>query len=64
MDSAKAWWMSKTIWINLVALAGSIVIAAGLDETKWAEISTVVLAVVNLVLRLISKEEITLQKSV
>jgi hypothetical protein len=61
MNATKAWWTSKTIWTNLLALLGSIVVAIGFDPGRWAEISTVSLAVVNLVLRLITKEEIALQ---
>jgi hypothetical protein len=57
---AKPWWMSKTIWVNLVALAGSVLVSMGLDSGKWAEISTVVLAAVNLIMRFATKEEITL----
>lgn len=61
MNATKPWWTSKTIWTNLLALIGSTVIAVGFDPGRWAEISTVSLAVVNLVLRLITKEEIALQ---
>jgi hypothetical protein len=58
MDGTKVWWTSKTIWMNLIALVGSILIAIGFDPGRWAEISTVSLAVVNLILRL-SREPIT-----
>jgi hypothetical protein len=61
MDKTKAWWLSKTIWVNLVALVGSLVVSYGFDPAKWAEISTVALAVVNLALRMVTKEELTLQ---
>jgi hypothetical protein len=60
MENAKVWWMSKTIWVNLIALIGSLVISYGIDPAKWAEISTVLIAVANLVLRLFTKEEIAL----
>jgi len=63
MEEAKAWWMSKTIWTNLLALVGSLVIALGYDAGRWAEIATVLLAVVNLGLRLVTKEPITLETS-
>jgi hypothetical protein len=63
MEEKKAWWMSKTIWANLIALVGSMVIAVGYDAGRWAEIATVALAVVNLGLRLVTKEEISLQTS-
>jgi hypothetical protein len=58
MDATKVWWTSKTIWMNLIALVGSIVIAIGFDPGRWAEISTVSLAVVNLILRLYTREPI------
>ena len=61
MDGAKAWWMSKTIWANLFALIGSVVLAIGFDAGRWAEISTVALAAVNVVLRFYTKEEISVQ---
>jgi hypothetical protein len=61
MNDAKVWWASKTIWTNLIAFVGSIVIAVGFDPGRWAEIATVMLAVVNIILRLITKEEIVLQ---
>lgn len=60
MQNTKSWWASKTIWINLVAFIGAIVVSLGMDPGHWAEISTVGLAVVNLALRLITREEITL----
>jgi hypothetical protein len=59
MDGAKAWWMSKTIWANLIALIGSVGLAIGFDAGRWAEISTVALAAVNVVLRFYTKEEIS-----
>lgn len=61
MNGTKVWWTSKTIWTNLIAFVGSIVIAIGFDPGRWAEIATVLLAVVNIILRLVTKEEITLQ---
>ncbi len=60
MESVKPWWTSKTIWTNLIALAGSLVVAVGFDPGRWAEISTVSLAVVNVVLRLITNEPVSL----
>jgi len=63
MEEPKPWWMSKTVWANLIALAGSVVISLGFDPGRWAEISTVALAAVNLGLRLVTKEEITLLPS-
>jgi hypothetical protein len=61
MDGTKVWWTSKTIWTNLIALVGSILVAIGFDSGRWAEISTVALAVVNLILRLYTREPISLE---
>ena len=61
MDGTKVWWTSKTIWMNLIALVGSIFIAIGFDPGRWAEISTVSLAVVNLILGLYTREPITFE---
>jgi hypothetical protein len=61
MDATKVWWTSKTIWMNLIALVGSILIGIGFDSGRWAEISTVSLAVVNLILRLYTREPITFE---
>jgi len=63
MENPKPWWLSKTVWANLIALIGSVVLAIGFDPGRWAEISTVALAVVNLGLRLMTREEITLSPS-
>lgn len=63
MEQTKPWWTSKTIWVNCVALAGSIALAYGMDEGSWAEISATVLAVVNLGLRLVSNSGVTLKQS-
>lgn len=60
MEGTKVWWMSKTVWVNLITLLGSVVIGLGFDASEWAEVSSVSLAVVNLLLRLVTKEEITL----
>jgi lysylphosphatidylglycerol synthetase-like protein (DUF2156 family) len=60
MEGSKAWWTSKTIWANLIALIGSIVLSMGFDPGRWGEISTVVLAAVNVVLRFYTNEEISI----
>jgi hypothetical protein len=60
MDNTKQWWASKTIWVNLIALSGAIAISIGLDAGRWEEISTVALAALNLALRMVTREEITL----
>lgn len=56
---AKPWWTSKTIWTNLVALIGSIVVSFGFDAGHWAEISVTALAAVNVALRIVTKDAVT-----
>lgn len=60
MERKKVWWASKTIWINFIALIGAILVAAGLEPNRWMEISTVALAVINLILRFVTNEGIAL----
>jgi hypothetical protein len=60
MLEAKPWWTSKTIWTNLLALVGSVALACGIDPGRWAEMSTVTLAVANLALRMVTKDSVTL----
>jgi hypothetical protein len=55
----KKWWTSKTLWVNAIALAGSIALATvGMSSEEWAVIATTVLAVANIVLRLVTGEGI------
>lgn len=56
----KSWYQSKTVWVNILAVAGSIALTYGLDPSRWAEISMAVLAVANIALRLITGEPIGL----
>ena len=49
----KKWYLSKTLWANLIALVSVF----GLEVTP--EETTAILAVVNIILRIITKEELT-----
>ncbi len=60
MNESKAWWTSKTIWTNLIALTGALAVSAGFDAGNWGEISTVALAAVNVILRMVTKDPIVL----
>ncbi|MCK4328503.1 hypothetical protein KAX02_01545 [candidate division WOR-3 bacterium] len=53
----KDWWKSKTLWVNLIAV-GTIIVRAecGLILTPAGEVA--VLAAINLVLRMVTKEEL------
>ena len=53
----KDWWKSKTLWINTIAIA-SIIIRAELGWTITPEHEVLALGIVNLVLRLITKEQL------
>lgn len=59
---SKPWYTSKTIWANLVAFAATVAVIAGVDvgltPEVQAEIVAAVLAGVNIVLRLITREAI------
>ncbi len=59
---SKPWYASKTIWANLVAFAATVAVIAGVDvgltPEVQAEIVAAVLAGVNIVLRLITREAI------
>jgi len=49
----KAWWKSKTFWINLASLG----VAAALDEPNGATMAQI-LAVANLILRFFTSQPV------
>ena len=49
--------LSKTLWVNVLAIAGMFIYADQGGQVP-AEISTVILGVINLVLRLVTKKPI------
>ena len=51
----KKWWKSKTLWINVIAIVG--ILAFGV-ETVDPEIQGTILAAINFILRLITKEAV------
>lgn len=59
----KPFWQSKTLIINVLAgaaaVAGAFGLDLGLDSTAQAEIATGALAVLNIVLRLVTKTTVT-----
>lgn len=61
----KDWWKSKTIWINVIAI-GAIIVKSELGLSLDPEYEVLVigglLAVINLVLRKVTKEEIVWKK--
>jgi hypothetical protein len=57
---AKRFWQSKTFWVNLIA-AGALIYqgVTGHEVVLSPEQQAIILAVVNLVLRAVTKEPIT-----
>ena len=53
----KDWWKSKTLWVNVIAIAG-IIIRAELGYVFTPETEVGILVAVNCILRLITKEEL------
>lgn len=57
--NGKKWYTSKTLWVNALALAGSVaLLGLGVSTEEWAGISVTVLSVANIVLRLVTGESI------
>ena len=58
METGKKFWTSKTLWVNIVAIIAMIVQLYKQDFILTPEIQFSILAVINIILRLITKEEI------
>ena len=57
MDETKRFWESKTLWANLIGIVSLVAVdVAGVNIP--AEWSVSILAVINIVLRLVTKKEI------
>jgi hypothetical protein len=56
--NSKKWYASKTIWVNVITLIPLIVDKLG-PQVIPAEYAAIVLAVVNVVLRLITTSAVT-----
>lgn len=52
---AKRWWQSKTVWVNIVALA-SVLLSTEFGFDLTAEETTSILVVINLILRAVTKQ--------
>ncbi len=59
----KPWWASRTIWANLIGFVATMTIAFGIDLGLDAETQTAlvggVMAVINMILRFITKAPVT-----
>ena len=60
----KPWYASKTMWVNIVALLGSVAAATGLDLGLTPEVQgsivAAIMAVVNIVLRIMTNQGVRL----
>lgn len=55
----KKWYTSKTVWSNFIMLIGVIVLNTTVKNILTPEVQAAIITVVNLLLRIITKEEIT-----
>ncbi|WP_435100811.1 hypothetical protein [Arhodomonas sp. AD133] len=62
-NTAKPWWASKTLWVNVLALIAAVTGALGIDVGLDAETQTAIvggiMGVVNIVLRLVTDRPVT-----
>jgi len=56
----KKWYASKTLWTNALMLAAVVVYNATGQDYLTPEVQGAIITVVNVVLRVITKEELTL----
>lgn len=56
---AKKWYASKTLWSNVVMLGGSITLNVTGVDLITPEVQASIIVVINLILRVVTKEEIT-----
>lgn len=54
----KAWYLSKTLWANGVALIAMIVQGITGNEILPMNVQVIILSVINLALRMITKEKV------
>jgi hypothetical protein len=55
----KKWYASKTIWTNVLMLIGAIIYNTTGQDLLTPEVQAAIITVVNVILRIITKEEIT-----
>lgn len=64
----KPFWASKTLWVNLIVLLAAIFgifeIDIGLTPTVQTALATVIMAIVNMILRAITKSAVTVKSDV
>lgn len=58
-EETKPWYVSKTIWVNLIGLVSAILFAAGVISAELDPATVaIILTVINFILRMITKSEI------
>jgi len=56
---AKKWYLSKTFWFNVFAFVAAVLVGFGYSgelPAEWEQYVVIAVAVVNLVLRLVTKQ--------
>ena len=58
---SKKWYLSKTIWVNIVALIASIVAYYGINipPEEYGPIATYIIVFINIILRFVTRKPIT-----
>jgi len=59
MEQSKKWYLSKTVWINVIALAG-LIVQTQTGFLLTPEVQAMALTLVNLAVRSVTKQELTL----
>ena len=61
-NNGKPWYLSKTIWFNIISLLASILAYYGIDipADQIGPIATLIVIIGNIILRGVTKEAVTL----
>jgi hypothetical protein len=57
----KKWYLSKTLWVNVVALVAIIAQGVTGKDVLAPEVQGSILAIINLILRAVTKQQLTLK---
>lgn len=55
----KKWYLSKTMWVNIIATIGIITQTVTGHDVISPEVQGIILALINIILRIITKHELT-----
>jgi hypothetical protein len=58
-SNKKKWWKSKTVWVNAILLSAAIAQGITGKEVLNAEAQAAILVGINLLLRIVTREQIT-----